>query len=197
LLKFYVRSRGAVKRLLTNNDGALSFEYVVVAAGVVAVVRRRPSPGQAAAHRPLSRARLRIPPGGGRAACFRQPTQSEPDVSSSHPKPGGEQPDSPAEQARDQTDVRGKRLRAAQYVAPAPNTCGDSRLPGGLDSTWPRSIPDPATASSPQHYQRSARASEGGPTGCRASAIWTASAQHWILNVLALAEIRCEMAMLF
>jgi Flp pilus assembly pilin Flp len=38
MLKFYVKSRGAVKRLLTNNDGALSFEYVVVAACIVAVV---------------------------------------------------------------------------------------------------------------------------------------------------------------
>jgi hypothetical protein len=29
----------------------------------------------------------------------------------------------------------------------------------------------------------------GWPTGCRASAIWTTSARHWILKVLALAEI--------
>ena len=35
---FYVRTREAVKRLGTDQDGVVSFEYVIVAACIIAVV---------------------------------------------------------------------------------------------------------------------------------------------------------------
>ena len=38
MLKFYVKTREALKRLRTDKDGVVSFEYVIVAACVVAAV---------------------------------------------------------------------------------------------------------------------------------------------------------------
>ena len=38
MLKFYVNAREAVERLRTDNDGVVSFEYVIVAACVVGAV---------------------------------------------------------------------------------------------------------------------------------------------------------------
>ena len=38
MLKFYVKAREAVERLRTDKDGVVSFEYVIVAALVVAAV---------------------------------------------------------------------------------------------------------------------------------------------------------------
>ena len=38
MLKFYVKTRNPVERLLTDKDGVVSFEYVIVAACVVAAV---------------------------------------------------------------------------------------------------------------------------------------------------------------
>ena len=38
MLNFYVKSREAVRRLVTDNDGVISFEYVVLAACIVGVV---------------------------------------------------------------------------------------------------------------------------------------------------------------
>ena len=38
MLKFYVRSREAMRRLVTDNEGVISFEYVVLAACIVGVV---------------------------------------------------------------------------------------------------------------------------------------------------------------
>jgi pilus assembly protein Flp/PilA len=37
-LKFYVKAREAVERLRTDKDGVVSFEYVIVAACIIAVV---------------------------------------------------------------------------------------------------------------------------------------------------------------
>jgi pilus assembly protein Flp/PilA len=38
MLKYYIKSTEALKRLRTDNDGVVSFEYVIVAACVVAGV---------------------------------------------------------------------------------------------------------------------------------------------------------------
>jgi pilus assembly protein Flp/PilA len=38
MLKFYVKTSEAVRRLLTDQDGVVSFEYVIVAACIIAVV---------------------------------------------------------------------------------------------------------------------------------------------------------------
>jgi pilus assembly protein Flp/PilA len=38
MLKYYVKTSEAVKRLRTDQDGVVSFEYVIVAACVVAAV---------------------------------------------------------------------------------------------------------------------------------------------------------------
>jgi pilus assembly protein Flp/PilA len=38
MLKFYVKAQEAVQRLRTDKDGVVSFEYVIVAACIVAVV---------------------------------------------------------------------------------------------------------------------------------------------------------------
>jgi Flp pilus assembly pilin Flp len=38
MLKFYIKTTEAVRRLLTDKDGVVSFEYVIVAACIVAVV---------------------------------------------------------------------------------------------------------------------------------------------------------------
>ena len=38
MLKYYVKTSEAVKRLRTDKDGVVSFEYVIVAACIVAVV---------------------------------------------------------------------------------------------------------------------------------------------------------------
>jgi pilus assembly protein Flp/PilA len=38
MLKYYIKTAEAVKRLRTDNDGVVSFEYVIVAACVVAAV---------------------------------------------------------------------------------------------------------------------------------------------------------------
>jgi pilus assembly protein Flp/PilA len=38
MLKFYVKTCEAVKRLGTDQDGVVSFEYVIVAACIIAVV---------------------------------------------------------------------------------------------------------------------------------------------------------------
>jgi pilus assembly protein Flp/PilA len=38
MLKFYIKAREAVIRLRTDNDGVVSFEYVIVAALVVGAV---------------------------------------------------------------------------------------------------------------------------------------------------------------
>ena len=38
MLTFYVKSSEAVKRLGTDQDGVVSFEYVIVAACIIAVV---------------------------------------------------------------------------------------------------------------------------------------------------------------
>jgi Flp pilus assembly pilin Flp len=38
MLKFYVKTRDTVERLLTDKEGVVSFEYVIVAACVVAAV---------------------------------------------------------------------------------------------------------------------------------------------------------------
>ena len=39
MLKYYVKTSEAVKRLRTDKDGVVSFEYVIVAACIVAAVR--------------------------------------------------------------------------------------------------------------------------------------------------------------
>ena len=36
--KYYIKTTEALKRLLTDNDGVVSFEYVIVAACIIAVV---------------------------------------------------------------------------------------------------------------------------------------------------------------
>ena len=46
MLKFYVKTGEAVKRLLTDKDGVVSFEYVIVAAVVVGAVVLRSVPVQ-------------------------------------------------------------------------------------------------------------------------------------------------------
>jgi Flp pilus assembly pilin Flp len=38
MLKFYVKASEAVRRLRTDNDGVVSFEYVILAACIVVVV---------------------------------------------------------------------------------------------------------------------------------------------------------------
>jgi pilus assembly protein Flp/PilA len=38
MLKYYIQTTEALKRLLTDKDGVVSFEYVIVAACIVAVV---------------------------------------------------------------------------------------------------------------------------------------------------------------
>jgi hypothetical protein len=38
MLKLYVKTRETVERLLTDKDGVVSFEYVIVAACIVAAV---------------------------------------------------------------------------------------------------------------------------------------------------------------
>ena len=38
MLKFYIKAHEAVKRLRTDQDGVVSFEYVIVAACIIAVV---------------------------------------------------------------------------------------------------------------------------------------------------------------
>jgi pilus assembly protein Flp/PilA len=38
MLKYYIKTREAVERLRTDKDGVVSFEYVIVAACVVAAV---------------------------------------------------------------------------------------------------------------------------------------------------------------
>ena len=38
MLKYYVETTEALKRLRTDNDGVVSFEYVIVAACIVAAV---------------------------------------------------------------------------------------------------------------------------------------------------------------
>jgi len=38
MLKFYVKTRDAMERLFSDKDGVVSFEYVIVAACVVAAV---------------------------------------------------------------------------------------------------------------------------------------------------------------
>jgi hypothetical protein len=38
MLKFYINARDAVERLGTDNDGVVSFEYVIVACCIVAAV---------------------------------------------------------------------------------------------------------------------------------------------------------------
>ena len=38
MLKYYIRAREAVERLCTDKDGVVSFEYVIVAACIIAVV---------------------------------------------------------------------------------------------------------------------------------------------------------------
>jgi pilus assembly protein Flp/PilA len=38
VLKFYLKAREAVKRLRTDTDGVISFEYVIVAACIVGTV---------------------------------------------------------------------------------------------------------------------------------------------------------------
>ena len=38
MLKYYIKTRDALQRLRTDKDGVVSFEYVIVAACVVAVV---------------------------------------------------------------------------------------------------------------------------------------------------------------
>ena len=38
MLKYYIKSTEALKRLRTDNDGVVSFEYVIVAACIVAAV---------------------------------------------------------------------------------------------------------------------------------------------------------------
>ena len=38
MLKYYIKTREALKRLRTDKDGVVSFEYVIVAACIVAAV---------------------------------------------------------------------------------------------------------------------------------------------------------------
>ena len=38
MLKYYVKTREALKRLRTDKDGVVSFEYVIVAACIIAAV---------------------------------------------------------------------------------------------------------------------------------------------------------------
>jgi pilus assembly protein Flp/PilA len=38
MLKFYIKTREALERLRTDKDGVVSFEYVIVAACIVAAV---------------------------------------------------------------------------------------------------------------------------------------------------------------
>jgi pilus assembly protein Flp/PilA len=38
MLKYYIKTAEALKRLRTNEDGVVSFEYVIVAACIIAVV---------------------------------------------------------------------------------------------------------------------------------------------------------------
>ena len=38
MLKYYIKTTEALKRLRTDKDGVVSFEYVIVAACIVAVV---------------------------------------------------------------------------------------------------------------------------------------------------------------
>ena len=38
MLKYYIQTTEALKRLRKDNDGVVSFEYVIVAASIVAVV---------------------------------------------------------------------------------------------------------------------------------------------------------------
>ena len=38
MLKYYIKTTEALKRLRTDNDGVVSFEYVIVAACIIAVV---------------------------------------------------------------------------------------------------------------------------------------------------------------
>ena len=38
MLKYYIKTTEALKRLRTDNDGVVSFEYVIVAACIVAAV---------------------------------------------------------------------------------------------------------------------------------------------------------------
>jgi pilus assembly protein Flp/PilA len=38
MLEYYIQTTEALKRLLTDKDGVVSFEYVIVAACIVAVV---------------------------------------------------------------------------------------------------------------------------------------------------------------
>ena len=38
MLKYYIKAREAVQRLRTDKDGVVSFEYVIVAACIIAVV---------------------------------------------------------------------------------------------------------------------------------------------------------------
>jgi pilus assembly protein Flp/PilA len=38
MLKYYIKTSEAVRRLLTDKDGVVSFEYVIVAACIIAVV---------------------------------------------------------------------------------------------------------------------------------------------------------------
>jgi len=38
MLKYFVEKTEALKRLRTDNDGVVSFEYIIVAASIIAVV---------------------------------------------------------------------------------------------------------------------------------------------------------------
>ena len=49
MLKSYVKTSDAVKRLRTDKDGVVSFEYVIVAACIVSAVSAVFSPGAAGA----------------------------------------------------------------------------------------------------------------------------------------------------
>jgi pilus assembly protein Flp/PilA len=43
--KYYIKTTEAVKRLRTDNDGVVSFEYIIVAACIIAVVAAAFAPG--------------------------------------------------------------------------------------------------------------------------------------------------------
>ena len=45
MLKYYIKTREAVERLRTDEDGMVSFEYIIVAACVIAVVSVAFGPG--------------------------------------------------------------------------------------------------------------------------------------------------------
>jgi pilus assembly protein Flp/PilA len=43
--KYYIKTTEALKRLRTDNDGVVSFEYIIVAACIIAVVAAAFAPG--------------------------------------------------------------------------------------------------------------------------------------------------------